>query len=223
MQAVSTTTLAQPVGAALGRWGLGQDIHTSPGPATAPSLVGLLDAIDYGLLLVDRERRIHHANRPAQRQTRSGEGLYVEGGRLELRDPVAARDLAAAVRQAVERGVRSTLCATGRLSLAVIPAVGLAPGAGPMAAVVLSRAEVCTRLALEAFARRHNLTRAETEVLLALTRDASPEEVATQQDVALCTVRTQIASIRSKTGAHSTRELISWLARLPPMLAVVMD
>jgi DNA-binding CsgD family transcriptional regulator len=45
-----------------------------------------------------------------------------------------------------------------------------------------------------------------------------PQEVASQQGVAISTVRSQISSIRSKTGAPSIRELVRQVAVLPPLV-----
>ena len=48
-----------------------------------------------------------------------------------------------------------------------------------------------------------------------------PTEVARQQGVAVSTVRTQIGSIRAKTGAGSISELVRQVAVLPPMVGAL--
>ena len=65
------------------------------------------------------------------------------------------------------------------------------------------------------------LTPAETRVLEKLCSGVSPTRIAQQQNVAVCTVRTQIGSIRSKTGAGSISDLVRQVAVLPPMLSVL--
>lgn len=192
--------------------------------AALPQLLAdVLDAIDYGVLLVDHERALYHANRLGGAALRRGDTLRLEAGRVEPAAADGRAALAAAVRSAVERGLRTTLHLAPRCAVAVVPAAGLASGVHAMAALVLSRQGLCTPLALDAYARQHGLTDAERVVLHALARDESPERIAAANGVALCTVRSQVGGIRAKTGARSTRELLSWLARVPPMVSVVCD
>jgi DNA-binding CsgD family transcriptional regulator len=54
-------------------------------------------------------------------------------------------------------------------------------------------------------------------MLAQLTAQQRPIDIARGLCVALSTVRSHIASIRSKTGASSIRELIQLMARLPPL------
>jgi DNA-binding CsgD family transcriptional regulator len=61
------------------------------------------------------------------------------------------------------------------------------------------------------------LTSAETAVLQALCAGLDPMEIARHNGVAVCTVRSQIGSVRAKTGAASIRELLCRIAALPPM------
>jgi DNA-binding CsgD family transcriptional regulator len=68
------------------------------------------------------------------------------------------------------------------------------------------------------YARRHGLTAAEMHVLRALCEGLPPAEIAAEFGVKLATVRTQVASIRSKTEAASIRELVSRVAALPPIV-----
>jgi DNA-binding CsgD family transcriptional regulator len=48
-----------------------------------------------------------------------------------------------------------------------------------------------------------------------------PTEIAQRQSVAVSTVRTQIGSIRAKTGAGSIRELVRQVAVLPPLVGAL--
>lgn len=195
-------------------------------PGTSPAaqvLAAVLDAIDYGVLLVDHERVLHHVNRLGRGHLRRGDALRLDEGRLALSAAGATSALVQALRSAVERGLRTTLQLGPHLAMAVIPAAGLAPGVHSMAALLLSRHGLCTPLALDAFARQHGLTVAENAVLHALARDETPEDIAAAHGVALSTVRTQVVSIRAKTGTRSTRDLLSRLARVPPLVSVVCD
>jgi DNA-binding CsgD family transcriptional regulator len=82
---------------------------------------------------------------------------------------------------------------------------------------VLEKRQVCGQLSVQGFARCHGLTSAETAVLQALCDGLDPMEIARHNGVAVCTVRSQIGSVRAKTGAGSIRELLSRIAALPPL------
>jgi DNA-binding CsgD family transcriptional regulator len=186
-------------------------------------LVTVLDAIDYGVMLVDEDRVLHYANSLGRTQLGRGESICMEEDRVALTSDGATAALAGAVRAAVARALRTTLHLSANLAVAVIPAAGLAPEVHCMAALLLSRRGLCTPLALDAFAREHGLTAAESAVLRSLVRDETPESIAAANGVALCTVRTQVSSIRAKTCATSTRELLSRLARVPPLVSVLVE
>lgn len=61
---------------------------------------------------------------------------------------------------------------------------------------------------LEAFARLHGLTSAETEVVQALAEGACPKRIACRRDVSICTVRAQLHSIYEKTGQRTQTGVI---------------
>jgi hypothetical protein len=44
-----------------------------------------------------------------------------------------------------------------------------------------------------------------------------PAEIATRQGVQLCTVRSQLSSIRQKTASSSVRALVEKISVLPPL------
>ena len=72
-----------------------------------------------------------------------------------------------------------------------------------------------------AFAREHQLTAAEQQVLQSLCAGLQPQEIAQRHGVAISTVRTQIASVRAKTATESIRDLVAMVAQLPPMQGVL--
>jgi DNA-binding CsgD family transcriptional regulator len=82
---------------------------------------------------------------------------------------------------------------------------------------VLAKRAVSESLSIHGFARSYGLTGAETRVLVALCGGLPPMEVAHQTGVAISTVRSQIISIRQKTGATSIRALVRQVAVLPPV------
>jgi len=195
-----------------------QDLSAAPG--WRAWFEGLLDALDYGTLLVTRELRLVHSNRTARQRLRCLSRLGLDGERLHVSDARLGAALERAVHGAVDRGLRS-LIELGDTVASVVPA---APqGAQALAAIVLGRSRLCSALAVEAYARRHQLTAAELAVLHALLAGCRPEDIAREHGVALCTVRTQVTSIRAKAGAASLRELLARLSRLPPLLGLLEE
>ncbi len=60
-------------------------------------------------------------------------------------------------------------------------------------------------------------------MLIALCDGVPPAVAAAQHGVAISTVRTQIGSIRAKTGAASIRDLIHKVASLPPLMTALRN
>lgn len=187
-------------------------------------LAAALDEIDYGIVLLDEQSRMLHANLAARADLDEDHPLSLSGGRLHAR---AERD-AAVLNQALSdacRRDRRKLLSVGRLqeqvSVAVVPLGGASAEAGAATLVVFGKRNVCETLSVQAFARGHGLTAAETRVLVALCEGQAPHEAAVGLGVAISTVRTQICSIRMKTGAQSIGELLRQVAVLPPMMGAL--
>jgi DNA-binding CsgD family transcriptional regulator len=186
---------------------------------------GILDQIDYGLVVVDARGTVRHANRAALEALDSvGGALHVQGGTLNAR---SARD-AGALRQGTEdacrRGLRALLSlgtAREAMTLAVVPIPpGRAEG-GTLALLVTGRLRVCETLTAQMYALVHGLTCAEARVLELLCAGTSPDSIAHGLRVAVSTVRTQICSIRAKTGAPSVGALMREIALLPPLVTAL--
>ena len=112
---------------------------------------------------------------------------------------------------AAERGLRRLLQlgdSRARINVAVVPLPALGADERVGVAVLLGKRQVCEELTVEWFARSHSLTMAETAVIKGLCADFTPQQIAERQGVGLATIRTQIGSIRLKTGAGSIRALV---------------
>ena len=101
----------------------------------------------------------------------------------------------------------------GCLAVAAVAAAGPTPAA----LLILGRHGTADALALQLFSKTHKLTPAECSVLTALSDGLRPAQIASQHGVAVCTVRTQIRSIRQKTLTRSIGHLMHLIERLPPM------
>ncbi|MCR5865917.1 MAG: helix-turn-helix transcriptional regulator [Aquincola tertiaricarbonis] len=194
-------------------------------PEAAHWLQLALDEVDYGLLLVSHRGRVLHMNHVARLDLADGaHPLLVVGHQLRTRhadDDGALRD---ALADAAERDLRCMLTvgqAPRRVSLAVVPLAGPQGQDEGASLLMFSKRQVCEALSVEAFARGHGLTGAETQVLKALCSGVTPHEAAQMQGVRLSTVRTQIGSIRAKTGASSIRALVQQVACLPPLVTAL--
>lgn len=200
-----------------------------PNPARPPSgphelppmgrlLARALDELDYGIVLLDAAGHVLHRNHRAQRMLGGDHALLLLGNQLRARDPRDVAPLYEALHAAAERGLRKLLLLGPRDARQVVALVPMEPG---VAALMLARDHVCEDLSIECFARTHGLTAAETRVLAGLSRGDSPEQIRHERGVKLSTVRTQIGSIRAKTGAESITVLVRMVAALPPMVGAL--
>ena len=193
-----------------------------------------LAEIDYGVLLLDESGHVVHANPAAHAELRNDHPLQLIDGQLRSHDPRNAPVLQAAIDGASRRGLRKLVGlhtpTEERINLSVVPLCGYEPESDargqaqpPRHAVLLmlGKRRIGGQLAIESFARLHGLSSGETRVLLALGNGVQPTELARQHGVAIATVRTQIGSIRAKTGAASIRSLLNQLATLPPLLGIL--
>jgi DNA-binding CsgD family transcriptional regulator len=181
-------------------------------------LARTLDELDYGILLLDAEAQVLHLNQRARRMLQDSPVLQLLGQHLRARDPRDVAPLFDALHAAAERGLRRLVSLGQRESRRPAAMVPVEPG---VAALMLGKDHVCETLSVECFARSHGLTAAETRVLAALGRGQRPAVIARDQGVKLSTVRTQIGSIREKTGAESITDLVRLVAALPPMVGVL--
>ncbi len=203
----------------------------APEGLLGPSLAGMLDEIDYGMLLLRADGHLLYLNHAARLEL-DGEHPLRADASLHARHAQDAPALADAL-AAAQRGLRRLLTlgsGVQRVSVSVVP-LPAAPGAGlrtgdageagAATLLVLGKRRVCEQLSVRGFARSLGLTPAETRVLELLCAGVRPTEVAQQQGVAVSTVRTQIGSIRAKTGAGSISELVRQVAVLPPLVGAL--
>jgi len=186
-------------------------------------LAAALDELDYGIVLLFDGMNIAHINDAAQVELDELHPLQLLGNELRAR---LARDVAPlheAVTAASTRGMRRLLTlgeSSHQTSVSVVPLE--AADDGPRAVlIVLGKREMCESLSVQGFARIHHLTGAEVRVLKELCNGIPPAQIAALLGVAISTVRSQIGSMRAKTGAESIRALVRQVAILPPVKGVL--
>lgn len=195
----------------------GRERRSAPTSATG-LLAQTFDEIDYGLLLLAEDGTVMHINHAARTEMDAGYPLQLRGDRLHARHPGDVGELEGALAGA-RRGLRKLLSlgeAGQRVGISIVPLGGRSDGSR-VTLLMMGKRTVCERLSVQWFARTHALTPTETRVLEALCEGDEPREVAERHAVGMATVRSQIRSIRLKTGAESIRELVRRVAVLPPM------
>ena len=190
----------------------------------ARRMAQMLDTLDYGMLLLGPLGQVSHVNKAARRDLDDTHPLLIDAGHLQARLAQDVQPLRDALVAASQRGLRRLLQlgeARQRISAAVVPLAALGADEQPGTALLLGKRQVCEELTVDWFARSHNLTPAETAVMKGLCADFTPLQIAARQGVGLATIRTQIGSIRLKTGAGSIRALVRQVSLLPPLVSVL--
>ena len=203
-------------------WGGAQD-KTMTSEAVMPGQAHLLrvfDEIDYGMLLVNGQGRILHANHLARHELANGRIIMSYGNSLLG----SSAEFTSQIQQAMEssfRGQRKLLMMTvgdKELSLAFTPLSHPLEADAPSVLVLLSRQSTCDNLAVRMFARTIGLSPSEEAVLMGLCRGLEIPEIAAEHGVAPSTIRSQIKTLREKAGSPSIRRLLQRINSLPPVV-----
>jgi DNA-binding NarL/FixJ family response regulator len=184
-----------------------------PPPVPADAAVAgqdLADLIDDPWFALSADGALLGANRAARRMLQAGDTLVLERGRVvpaDLRLRVTWHTALDEARAGRRRLLWSREADARSLSLQ--------PG-GVNAPVLLRVGDDATgRLRrLWAYAQANALSAQETRVLEALADGESPAGVARRHQVGVCTVRTQIRGIVTKTRVRGMRELLAHMARV---------
>lgn len=197
-----------------------------------------LDEIACGVIIVDAQARLHHANLAGQAVLQRGSVIATQGAHIGAVHSADAGKLQDAIAKAIQ-GKRSmlTLGVQAQATVAVVPLdrhaerptdqtsrVSAAPTAAstPRAALIFSRSGMCEALMMSFFARAYSLTRSEEQILSLLCVGHTAPEMAKQLRVGEATVRTHIRSICQKTHSNGIRDVTKRLALLPPLMSAVM-
>ena len=198
----------------------------APASKGARWLMAALDEVDYGIFLLDGEAQVQHVNHTARAELDGDHPLQLVGLTLRAREPRDATHLQRALDDASRRGLRKLLTVgegDAQVGVSIVPLRTSGDDGQAAAILVLGKRRMSGVLAVQAFARIHGLTPGETRVLLALCDGLPPAVAAAQHGVAISTVRSQIGSIRAKTGAASIRDLIHKVASLPPLMSALRN
>ena len=179
----------------------------------------LFDEISHGMLVVDPLGKILHSNRAARDEMAQNGVLYVGQNELQTLSPMDGKLLHAALVKA-SSGIRSLIKLSGSGITLMLSAIPLRHRLGShceQIALFFERRAICDSGMFVFFARNHNLTPTEEQVLNLLCRCMTTPDIAIELDVAVSTVRSHVRSLCIKTGARGARELINRIATLPPV------
>ena len=200
--------------------------------AEAASLAQAVDGLRAGVILVDSEGRVLHANAAAHVLLGEGRVLRVSRGRLVSGDARADSDLriifAAAARGDSAVGTKGIplSAATDLAEPYVIHVLPLAAGRRAAMCHAATAAVFVHRATLEAFsppaamAETFKLTMTELRVLFAIVEVGGVPEVAQVLGIAPSTVRTHLGRVYEKTGVARQADLVKLVAGFASPLAV---
>ena len=182
-----------------------------------------LESPTKGLLILDEEGVVRHANSTADSMMTIGASLSVQNGRLICLDPAEDWRLSGLLQAARSKdpqqrrggSIRQSLRDTPSLSISVTPlrsdsvAGFIAAGSAIMVCLETLDDPRTNETKLKTM---FALTGAESRVALALYEGLSTREVATRLNVSVNTVRAQLNSVFVKSGTHRQAELVSRIA-----------
>jgi DNA-binding CsgD family transcriptional regulator len=187
----------------------------------AATFSGALDTFSSGIVLVDEQLGIVHANTAAQAMMEVGDPIKQMGHRLAFRHPVATQALAGAVAQCIlaehelgRRGLGVPLkrengdaCVAHVLPLRV-GHIRTGLNARAAAAIFIAAATAAPQLPGDALALLYDLTPAESRVFESVASGEAPADIANRLGIATATVKTHLLRVFQKTGCNRQADLV---------------
>jgi DNA-binding CsgD family transcriptional regulator/PAS domain-containing protein len=185
--------------------------------SNAGSLRGALEALRFGILIVDGGAKVLMANHAAELILRIGDGLQCHHGLLVCARPQETSALHHAIRALMQAGTAADLHVSRNhgsrpLMLHVLPIPspsewnGFVPRTGTAAIFVVDPMDSAPNI--EAFAAAYVLTGSETRVLREIVTRGGLVQSAQKLNIAATTARTHLQSVFAKTGTRSQTELV---------------
>jgi len=203
-----------------GNGGTGGRIDGGTPSVANAMLMRMLDEIDYGVLVIDERGRIQHTNHLARHELASARLVVSRGSGLLG----TSSEHTALIQQGLElalKGQRKLVMleeGEHELSLAFIPLSHPLESESPTVLVLMQRQSTSDNLAVRMFARSKGLSPSEESVMIGLCRGLGVPDIAREHGVAESTVRSQVKSLREKTGCCSIRKLMQRVNSLPPVV-----
>lgn len=214
------------------RRALGITLDAPPAPsATAPdSMAEIYDTIGAPCFLFGSDGQIIHKNRAADLLLQAKDGVEVRGQRLMLWDSAAQAQLDIALTRVIGEAwsIRFRTAAelvaqrpSGGVPLVLVTTpIGaenpISAWATPVRCVVFVLEEKLrtSSMLTDRLTRLYGFTGAEAQIVIGLAGGSSITELARERGTKLDTVRTQVKSALSKSGARKQAELVALVNRL---------
>jgi DNA-binding CsgD family transcriptional regulator len=192
----------------------------------AATLSDVIEALASGIVLVDQDLAILHANAAARGMLDQLDPISSSAGKLKLTSQASNEVLAKAVRDAMQDEAaieRRSIDIPLRRANGTAACVQVLPlrrrnvqegfGERAVAAVFISNPADPPRLPGDALAMLYDLTPAETRVFELIVDGKTPDETAHLLHLKLSTVRTHLSRVFDKTGCTRQVELVALAAR----------
>ena len=183
-------------------------------------MLRVIDEIDYGILVINARGEILQANHLARHELLTGHLLASVNNVLTGRSTALCEQIEQGMDHAC-RGQRKLVFldgSRGDMPVAFIPLSHPLETDSPTVLVLLTRQSACENLAVRMYARAQRLSPSEEAVMIGLCRGLEVSDIARENGVAQSTVRSQVKSLREKTGCASIRRLIQRIHSLPPVV-----
>lgn len=180
-------------------------------------LVQMSDALPWPLLLLACDAALMHANLAARQLLHRGQPLKLDAGRRVHAAAAAQQTEFAAALQAGGPVLLQWPSPGGAYTLTLKPLAAAGDGDDGAPVLVVLSTSTARHADLQAFARMHKLSAAETRVLEALSLGRSIAATAAALGTQAATVRSQLTSLRRKSGYASVALLLQALAAMPPL------
>ncbi|MBB2931454.1 helix-turn-helix transcriptional regulator [Paraburkholderia silvatlantica] len=194
-------------------WQDASELHHSAAVGTEMS-----GQLNVAAIVLDRQMRSVSLNPEAETMLRTGEGLKLRDGRLVATSSRQNDALQAACVRVARTGHGETIVLDNEfksghqifMSINALPSqTGAARTAGP-GLLVMTRCRGGARLVTASQLRQaFDLSGAEAAAAEALIDGKSPDEYASQKNVSIATVRTQLRAVFEKTGTRSQAEAVA--------------
>ena len=181
---------------------------------------GAFDQLGHGVLVLDAQSRLQHANTLADTMLVQGNLLRNTGGSIALANPADEQQFrrlfASCVTQTLGAGGRLKVTVDGRpLSILVTPLRGAITGFtfpyGKVLVIITDPDRHQDRRG-QSLQRRFGLTPAETAMAIEIAKGDGRAAAAARRGISLSTARTQLSAIFAKTGTSRQAELTRLIA-----------
>ena len=197
-------------------------VGTLDSPGGANVCATALEALAFGLVLCDAERRIVFANSTAAALAAAEFGRWRARTTIKAGTQPETLGLIELIDRATRQGERGVIRLTGQGEAAWIMGV-VAPLCGgegrkvnhAVIALRASRDQPCFDEAT--LAGLFRLSPAQAQIALALYSGRSLEDIARDREIKISTLRTHLTEIFARSGTETQLELVRLLAMLPPL------